>query len=243
MLPTSFDSAVDDLSSLVWKMSIGPGGQPSFTGPSGNFAALDEPRETEAVNSLHSIATRREEIDLDDADTREQLFGLFMEHINPYHQFLDNLSVFSSQSTYPLVGLSTEFRTNAVLAAGACYASSDRAALLGQAYATRAEEMMLRCCRDNPSLALVQGLAILTWRELSLGREHTAWVNNCKFLSWSWDGSGRLTKCLYSSGSWNSSAPRSPRHRPCGTLGSNSICNLYELSLTYQVILVFLLDR
>jgi hypothetical protein len=182
-MTTSFDSAVDNLSSLVWKMSIGPGGQPSFTGPSGHFAALDDHEETEPGSQIHSIATRHAHFNLDDADTQECLIGLFMDHINPYYQFLDDLSMFMSERSSPTRDFSTDFRTNAVLAAGACYASSEEAAILGQAYTIRADDMMLRCCRENPNLALVQGLAILTWRELSLGHEHTAWVYDCESLA------------------------------------------------------------
>lgn len=219
--PTFFNSAVDDLSSLVWKMSIGPGGQPSFTGPSGNFG-MDDPEKPETVDRFHLVAAVDEELDLDDTGIRGHFLALFMEHVNPYYQFLGDLSMFSCPGSYPVAELSADFRTNAVLAVGACYASSDRAVALGQAYAGRAEELMLRCCRDNPDLALVQGLAILTWRELSLGRDHIAWMYNCESLAQSRVWGSRTANYSYSSDCWSSCAPRPPRYRASRTFRPNS---------------------
>jgi len=177
----TFDSAISDLSSMMWKMSIRDTGEPSFTGPSGNFS-LDDSEERDNTISSPSISMSSQSLEMDGADTWDYFFRLFMEHINPFYLFLHGLPPPVPQFCYSSTVSSNNVLTNAVLAAGACYAGSEMAARLGQTYASRAGKMVIQCCRDDLSLSLVQGLAILTWRELTLGSDHTAWMYNCMYF-------------------------------------------------------------
>jgi hypothetical protein len=103
------------------------------------------------------------------------LADLFLENINPDHQFVKSrtnefLIGFPYQS-YELV-----FLHSAILAAGATFSDREDAGLIGDSFAEYAESLAFTCCRRSPSLAVVQGLCILSWRSLALGRDQFGWM-------------------------------------------------------------------
>jgi hypothetical protein len=172
------NSAIDDLSSMMWKMSIGPGGEPSFTGPSGNFF-LDAPSEVPDLGMPRAVEPHLHALELIEEDTKDYFLRLFIDHVNPVYQFVDSSRLHTDEMRHALTGSANDFMMSAVYAAGICYASRQTFSVLGDTYASHAEDLMMQCCRDCPSLVVIQGLIILGWRELSLGREHTAWMYNC----------------------------------------------------------------
>ncbi|RDW70960.1 hypothetical protein BP6252_07523 [Coleophoma cylindrospora] len=103
------------------------------------------------------------------------LADLFLEHINPDHQFV----VYRSNEFvigYPYQSYELVFLHNAILATGAAFSDRDDAELIGDSFAEYAESLAFICCRRSPSLAVVQGLSILSWRSLALGRDQFGWM-------------------------------------------------------------------
>jgi hypothetical protein len=179
-------SAVDELGSMMWKMSINESGGTSFIGPSGSFSFS---------TSSSPITTKTEDrkpvlentVDADhllmgylaDSNLRKELFQLFSEFINPFHQFVEpsTLNFYDYDSSDPV----TTLAQYAILAAGSRLSKRQDADQIGDCFALHAESLALKCCRDHPSLIVIQVLTILCWRELSLENENMAWMYNCMF--------------------------------------------------------------
>lgn len=208
-------AAIDDVSSIIWNMSISDDGKSSFIGPSGNFCFPFEkpgylPTSIYNHNPKHQINSTPTASQLilnipTSADLNAQpnptgsdshiinpqplslhenpasitaLLAFFSTYINSVHRFLDDDTILALKSPMqPDPGMA--LLRNSVLAAAALY--SDDAHIReqgGSVYAAAAETAALRCCQKFPSPEVVQGLAILCWRELGLEHENEAWLYN-----------------------------------------------------------------
>lgn len=181
-------AAVDEVAALVWKMDIGSAGQPEFTGPSGNFcfpSSQHKPRGSTKTLPLQkgipSSLSKSLQIDMIDHSLSERLLSYFLNHINPYHHFLEPSTILSAKD-YPSGTDALDFLYCAIFAAGACLAIDDYAKQAGDSFAAQADLVALSCCRKNPGTLCVQALTILAWRELSQERDTIAWIYNCKIL-------------------------------------------------------------
>lgn len=177
-------SAVDELGSMMWKMSINESGGTSFIGPSGSFSfstsASPVTKRTEDRNPVLENSFNVEHLlmsYLADSDLRKELFQLFSEFINPFHQFVEPsmLDFYSYDSNGPV----TTLVRYAILAAGSRLSKRQDADQIGDCFALHAESLALKCCRDHPSLIVIQVLTIMCWREISLENENMAWMYNC----------------------------------------------------------------
>lgn len=189
------DPAIDDVSSMVWKMNISDGGISSFVGPSGNFC-FPLPRITSPVlgtvqsseltsdPACMSVApdlSIQTNPNLEASGSVTELLACFCCHINSVHHFLDDETLSSLLSTsqpepnYYLL-------RNAVLSAAALLSDNPYTReQVSSSYAEAAAADALRCCRDYPSIVTMQALAILCWRELGLENENEAWLYNGAF--------------------------------------------------------------
>jgi len=179
-------SAVDELGSMMWKMSINDSGGTSFIGPSGSFsfstsaspitkrAEDHEPVPENTIDADYLLMSY-----LADSNLRKELFQLFSEFINPFHQFVEPsaLNFYENDSS----GLVATLVQYAILAAGSRLSKRQDADQIGDCFALHAESLALKCCRDHPSLIVIQVLTIMRWRELSLENENMAWMYNCMF--------------------------------------------------------------
>lgn len=168
------DSAINDVSSLMWKLKIGDNGENAFIGPSGNFCFstnLNEPSTQPYTEPTQNGAGYH------DLDAHAgHLEFLFSQYINPIFQFLD-------AKTLQSIGSSrlqdSDLLTSSILAAGSLYAEDTSARAYGDMLASRIESSCLETCRRAPNMATIQSLAIMCWRELGLGHENMAWMYNC----------------------------------------------------------------
>jgi hypothetical protein len=182
-------SAVDELGSMMWKMSINDSGGTSFIGPSGSFSfSTSASPGTKRAENQKLVSENTVDADhllmsyLADSNLRKELFQLFSEFINPFHQFVEpsilNFYEYDSSS-----GPVTTLVQYSILAAGSRLSKRQDADQIGDCFALHAESLALKCCRDHPSLIVIQVLTIMCWRELSLENENMAWMYNCMFHS------------------------------------------------------------
>ncbi|KAF5974286.1 regulatory protein nit-4 [Fusarium bulbicola] len=155
----SQSSAINDVSSMMWRMNLDGSGETSFVGPSGSFCF---------PVSGHGIETQSTGPEAE--ESVQVLLDLFRQHINTVHHFVPSPVIETLKAPE---GLDGELLQASVLAAASLFAYSQ-----GQVYADRAEAIVMKCCRTIPSVVTIQALAILTWRELALENENNAWLYN-----------------------------------------------------------------
>ncbi|KLO87982.1 uncharacterized protein LW93_5148 [Fusarium fujikuroi] len=153
----SQSSAINDVSSMMWRMNI-HGGETSFVGPSGSFC-FPVSGHIETQSTSHEAQ-----------ESVQVLLDLFRQHINSIHHFVSPQAIETLKSPETLDG---ELLQASVLAAASLFTNSQ-----GQMYADQAEAIVMRCCRTIPNVVTIQALAILTWRELALENENNAWLYN-----------------------------------------------------------------
>ncbi|QGI83917.1 hypothetical protein CEK25_010646 [Fusarium fujikuroi] len=153
----SQSSAINDVSSMMWRMNI-HGGETSFVGPSGSFC-FPVSGHIETQSTSHEAQ-----------ESVQVLLDLFRQHINSIHHFVSPQAIETLKSPETLDG---ELLQASVLAAASLFTNSQ-----GQVYAEQAEAIVMRCCRTIPNVVTIQALAILTWRELALENENNAWLYN-----------------------------------------------------------------
>ncbi|KAG5829852.1 hypothetical protein H9Q74_000005 [Fusarium xylarioides] len=155
----SQSSAINDVSSMMWRMNLHGSGETSFVGPSGSFCF---------PVSGHGIETQSTSPETE--ESVQVLLDLFRQHINSVHHFVSPQVIETLKAPE---GLDGELLQAAVLAAASLFADSQ-----GQVYADQAEAIVMKCCRTITNVVTIQALAILTWRELALENENNAWLYN-----------------------------------------------------------------
>lgn len=163
--------AMEELATLMLKMDVEDRGEPSFTITPGKSVTHPAHAERDALVSFsRTVENLRPAIDLNFED-RDHLVQCFLGDFNPYHQFM------SSEEAPGLVvpdiaegnEIDAVFRENALLAVATCFTPRPDLTEQGTVYAAAAESLVLRCIKDQPSDLVVQGLALLSWRELMFG--------------------------------------------------------------------------
>ncbi|KAJ5113614.1 hypothetical protein N7456_002148 [Penicillium angulare] len=185
MSDMSSSAAINDVSSLMWRLKVADNGETAFIGPSGNFCFdTDEPEIASPVSHSDggalSSKDERNQIVSDSPRRIEQLVALFAKFINPVHQFVDNDTLSEVRE-----GSSEEFSFLhlAILAAGSLYSDYIEDKSFGSEKASLVEAMALKTCRTNPSLKTVQALTIMCWREIALDNEKMGWMYNAMACS------------------------------------------------------------
>lgn len=180
MSDMSSSTAINDVSSLMWRLKVADNGETAFIGPSGNFCFdTDEPEIASPVSHSDggALSSKDEsnQIVSDSPRRIEQLVALFAKFINPVHQFVDNDTLSEVRE-----GSSGEFSflQLAILAAGSLYSDDIEDKSFGSEKASLVEAMALKTCRTNPSLKTVQALTIMCWREIALDNEEMGWMYN-----------------------------------------------------------------
>ncbi|KAF4342758.1 Nudix hydrolase [Fusarium beomiforme] len=168
----SQSSAINDVSTMMWRMTLHGTGETSFVGPSGSFCFPLTDHGMKAINNNEQSPTSNQAEE--SSERTKELLDLFQQHINSIHHFVPP-QVIDTLKT-PQEALDGELLQVSVLAAASLVDNSLQKQ--GQSYADRAESIVMRCCRTMPNLVTAQALAILSWRELALENENNAWLYN-----------------------------------------------------------------
>ncbi|KAJ5387943.1 hypothetical protein N7509_010484 [Penicillium cosmopolitanum] len=103
------------------------------------------------------------------------LANLFLDCINGEHQFTQ-YETSAAFSTFPDHPPDLLFLHAAMLAAGATFESQSDSSELSDDFAELSESLIFTCFRHAPSICVIQGLCILSWRSLASGQDHLGWT-------------------------------------------------------------------
>ena len=138
-------SAVDEVGSLFWKMTIDDAGDASFIGPSGNFcfptvSDIAQPTSVNASLDMDSDASNESFVAcFQNEAMKSKYFQLFALYINPAHQFVESPFTPSGE----MLSLSHLLLHCAILAARSCLSSRPEAHMMGNIFAEHAEKIAL----------------------------------------------------------------------------------------------------
>ncbi|KAJ5765863.1 hypothetical protein N7520_005422 [Penicillium odoratum] len=165
---TQSRKAMEELSVMMWRTNLADG--VTIVPEPGN----NQSETTSLPKSCYAIPNHI----LDYAKDRNRirrLATLFLENINREHQFTEyeTTIAFSISPDHPLDVL---FLHGAVLAAGATFENQSDSLKVSDDFAELSESLVFTCFRNAPTIKIIQGLCILSWRSLALGHDHLGWT-------------------------------------------------------------------
>lgn len=176
--PRTAESALDELSAIIWKMGINEDGEARFTGPSNSLnipgvpISRGRPLPTVTTNFPSSPSGRYTQLEW------EYYSKLFFEKVNPYFQFFPDDDI-------EMLLTSVEFEPtqrlvrHAILVSGALQSTDGFAENTIEQNIVAASDLALHCSRTSPSEILVTAFSILAVCELTLDNFNTGWMYNC----------------------------------------------------------------
>lgn len=177
-------AALDDLGSLMLRMSIEDEGEPCFTISTGssNLVRPPPPPPEEYLRQGHIPQASEALQVLHDEALRQHLLDCFRLYFNPFHQVFDQGQIKQIRVEDPnLYSPDEHMRILAVLAIGAHFSDQPGSDKIGEQCAEYSERLIHKCFKYHPTDYLVQGLSLLAWRELILGNDSMSYNFNCKF--------------------------------------------------------------
>lgn len=166
--------AMEELASLMLTVKLEDQGEPSFTISSGKsrFAGgLDKIGHQSQIGALPGTTLERETV----IPLQVYMLEAFMNRFNIFHRVIDNAERLCLQSVNLRNGpIDTQFRNYALFSVAA-YLTDENHSRQSREYAELAEGLCLRCIRERPTDMIVQGLSLLSWRELQLGNDSMAY--------------------------------------------------------------------
>lgn len=166
-------SAMEELSVMMWRTNIADGVMiinDSSTGSNHHVGLMKSTHSAPPIPMPDDVlAYSRDSVLLN------HLAQLFLDSISTEHMFVP-YSDTSFLQDFPNQNLELVFLHSAVIATGAAFSTSESAAAIGEAFADYAENLAVTCCKKTPTLAVIQGCCILSWRSLALGRDHCGWM-------------------------------------------------------------------
>ncbi|KAJ5547403.1 hypothetical protein N7494_004988 [Penicillium frequentans] len=165
---TQSRKAMEELSVMMWRTNLADG----VSIDPESVSNQSEP--ASSLNARYSIPSHI----LDYAKDRDRILrlaALFLENINGEHQFTryQSTAPFSNFSENPL---DIVFLQGAILAAGATFENQEDSLKLSDDFAELSENLVFTCFRHAPTIHIIQGLCILSWRSLALGHDHLGWT-------------------------------------------------------------------
>ncbi|KAK1959639.1 fungal-specific transcription factor domain-containing protein, partial [Colletotrichum sublineola] len=168
--------AMEELCVMLWRTNVGDG-----------VTIIDDPKTGShySVQTVQQPAPPARQVTPTEqilAYCRQQglvheMARLCLEAINREHQFTSYTTLDFLQS-YPYQPADEAFLHSALIATGATFSRRPDAMIIGDTFAEFAENLILSCCRQNPTVKVIQGLSMLGWRSLALGRDHFGWMFN-----------------------------------------------------------------
>lgn len=163
--------AMEELSVMMWRTNLAdgvtvnsdPGSKPT------EITAI-RPDRRPRLNTPRHISYYAH-----DPDRVYRIANLFLEFINREHQFTQykTSEVFLTFPNHPPDLL---FLHAAMLAAGATFENEADSLSLSDKFAELCESLVFTCFKHAPSIYIIQGLSILSWRSLALGHDHLGWT-------------------------------------------------------------------
>ncbi|PWY86638.1 hypothetical protein BO70DRAFT_394653 [Aspergillus heteromorphus CBS 117.55] len=164
--------AMEELSTMMWRTNLGDG-----------VTIVNEEHGKLAIANAERRHPAQPDFQLPlemvpycaDRGRLHRLARLFLENINGEHQFTPYRST-DFLVDYPNQPRDQVFLHSAMLATGATFEQAPDSLLVGDTFAGLCESLAFTCVRQNPSLSLIRGLCILSWRSLALGRDQFGWI-------------------------------------------------------------------
>jgi hypothetical protein len=164
-------TAMEELSVMMWRTNLADAVLINVAGaPRISIASQGKPRFEVSRHIRSEISAICE-----DTCRLSQLGALFLENINEEHQFTtyEFADVFLDEPNQTPDRL---FLHAAMLAAGATFENLADSIDLSNKFSELSESLVFKCFRQSPSIYVIQGLSILSWRSLALGHDHFGWT-------------------------------------------------------------------
>lgn len=165
---TQSRKAMEELSVMMWRTNLADG--VSIDPESFN----SQPETASSSSERYGIPNHILDI-AKDRNRVHRLAALFLENINGEHQFTQYKTT-TPFSNFPDNPLDIAFLHGAILAAGATFENQTDSLKLSDDFAEFSENLVFACFRNAPTISIIQGLCILSWRSLALGHDHLGWT-------------------------------------------------------------------
>lgn len=165
-------AAMEELSVMMWRTNIGDGVTII------NESADSQHRvDSSTQPGLQDFITPPPNVLVYCQDTvlLQELATLFLDNINSEHQFTPYKTT-EFLAGYPYQNFGQTFLHSAILSTGAIFSTRPDAKEIAEAFSIFAESLVFTCFRQSPTLQVVQGLCMMSWRSLALGRDHFGWI-------------------------------------------------------------------
>ncbi|KAK1584901.1 fungal-specific transcription factor domain-containing protein [Colletotrichum navitas] len=163
--------AMEELCVMLWRINVGDGVTIIDDPKTGSHYAVEAMQQpvSHVTPTEHVLAYCRQQGLVD------EMASLFLKNINREHQFTPYTTLDFLQR-YPYEPPHEALLHSAIIATGATFSRRPDAVIIGDAFAEFAESLIFSCCRQNPTVKVVQGLTMMSWRSLALGRDHFSWM-------------------------------------------------------------------
>ncbi|GKT57628.1 C6 transcription factor protein [Colletotrichum tofieldiae] len=166
--------AMEELCVMLWRTNVGDGVTIIDDPATGSHYSVD-PVQQPALPTHHITPTEQVLVYCRQKGLIHEMANHFLENINREHQFTPYTTVDFLQS-YPYQTPDEAFLHSAIIAAGTAFSRRSDARIIGDTFAEFAERLVFTCCRQNPTVKVIQGLSMMSWRSLALGRDHFGWM-------------------------------------------------------------------
>lgn len=166
--------AMEEVSIMMWRMNLGDGATIMHdSSTTASISIVEDAGKSAPCPTPPPAITRY----CRDQKLLPRLGTSFLENINQEHQFTSYRSL-SFLENYPHQELDKVFLHTAMLAAGAAFLASQDSKMdrIGESFAKYAESLIFECCRNKVTLSVIQGMCILSFRSLSIGKDHLGWM-------------------------------------------------------------------
>ncbi|KAI8155516.1 Nitrogen assimilation transcription factor nit-4 [Colletotrichum sp. SAR 10_70] len=165
--------AMEELCVMLWRTNVGDGvtiiNDPTTGSKYALEAAQEAPPSAQFVPPENVLAYCRQ------PGLIHEMADTFLQNINKEHQFTQYTNIDFLQR-YPYQAPDEAFLHSAIIATGTTFSLRPDAMKIGDTFGQFAESLAFTCCRLAPTVKVIQGLSMMSWRSLALGRDHFGWI-------------------------------------------------------------------
>ncbi|KAJ0271721.1 hypothetical protein COL940_010874 [Colletotrichum noveboracense] len=165
--------AMEELCVMLWRTNVGDGvtiiNDPTTGSKYALEAAQEAPPSAPFVPPENVLAYCRQ------PGLIHEMADTFLQNINKEHQFTQYTNIDFLQR-YPYQAPDEAFLHSAIIATGTTFSLRPDAMKIGDTFGQFAESLAFTCCRLAPTVKVIQGLSMMSWRSLALGRDHFGWI-------------------------------------------------------------------
>ncbi|KAK1979888.1 fungal-specific transcription factor domain-containing protein [Colletotrichum cereale] len=167
--------AMEELCVMLWRTNVGDGVTIIDDPNTGSHYSIDNIVQQPAPPTYQVTPTEQILAYCRRQSLIHEMASQFLENINREHQFTPYTTLDFLQR-YPYQPPDEAFLHSAIIATGTTFSQRPDAMIIGDAFAEFAESLVFSCCRQNPTIKVIQGLSMMSWRSLALGRDHFGWM-------------------------------------------------------------------